>query len=64
MEEINGIGAAIKVLGEKIAELESDLKYERLCRENAETRAAMLAEENTALARMLEDERNNRMEGR
>lgn len=54
MEENNGIATVMKVLGEKIIQLESDLSYERLCKENAEHRAANLAEENANLARKLE----------
>lgn len=54
MEETNGIAAVMKVLGEKIIQLESDLKYEQLSRGNAEHRAAQLAEENAKLARKLE----------
>lgn len=55
MEEINGIEAVMKVLGEKIILLESDLKYAKLYSENAERHAAQLAEENTKLVHKLDE---------
>ena len=66
MDENNGILAAMKVLGDKINQLESDLRYERMCKENAEQRAAAIVEENTMLVHKLEKVQHfiERMEGR
>ena len=53
MEEMKGIGTAINALGNTIANLEQELYYERLRRENAETRANDLATENERLTKKL-----------
>jgi len=54
MEEMKGISYAINTLGNTIAQLEQELYYERLCRENAENRAKDLAKENERLKNKLE----------
>lgn len=54
MEEINGFNIAVNVLGERIAQLEHDLRYERIMKEDAVKRVETLAAENTRLANMLE----------
>lgn len=53
MEEMKGIGNAINALGNAIAQLEQDLYYERLRRENAENRSNDLASENERLTKKL-----------
>lgn len=53
MTEIKGIALAINTLGDTIANLEQELYYERLCRENAEKRANDLKEENARLTKKL-----------
>ena len=53
MEEMKGIGIAINALGNSIANLEQELYYERLCRENAENRIKALTEENEQLTKKL-----------
>ena len=53
MEEMKGIGFAINALGSTIAQLEQELYYERLCRENAENREKELAKENARLTQKL-----------
>lgn len=53
MEEMKGIGTAINALGTTIAQLEQDLYYERLRRENAENRSNDLASENERLMKKL-----------
>lgn len=55
MEEMNGFDIAIKVLGEKIAQLELELRCERYAKENAEKRAEQLASENAKLAHRMTD---------
>lgn len=55
MEETNGINIAIKVLGEKIEQLESDLRYERILKENAEKKVESLEAENAKMASELAD---------
>lgn len=54
MEETNGIVVAMKALGERIIQLESDIRYERLCKEAEERKVAALEEENAKLAHKLE----------
>lgn len=54
MEENNGIVVAMKALGDKINQLESDLRFERLCKESEERKVAELKEENARLTLMLE----------
>lgn len=44
--EKNGIAAAIDILIRTIKELEEELKYERLCKENREREIVQLQEEN------------------
>ena len=53
MEEMKGIGYAINALGKTIAQLEQELYYERLCRENAEHRVRELEAENEKLTRKM-----------
>lgn len=53
MEEMKGIGTAINALGHTIANLEQELYYERLRRENAENRSTELASENERLTKKL-----------
>ena len=53
MEEMKGIGTAINALGNAIAQLEQDLYYERLRRENAENRSEQLQTENDNLTKKL-----------
>ncbi len=55
MEEMNGFDIAIKVLGEKIAQLEFDLRCERYAKENAQKEAKQLASENAKLAHRMTD---------
>lgn len=54
MDEINGFNIAVKVLGERIAQLESEARYERIMKEDAVKKLEVLAAENTKLAKMLE----------
>lgn len=54
MEEINGFNIAVKVLGERIAQLESEARYERIMKEDAVKKLEALAAENTKLAKMLD----------
>lgn len=54
MEENNGFNIAFKVLGERIAQLESEVRYERTMKEVAENKVERLASENAKLAGMLE----------
>lgn len=49
MEEMKGMAIALSVLGEKIANLEEELRYARLCKGSAETTAAAAMEENKML---------------
>ena len=53
MEEMRGIALAINALGNTIANLEQELYYEQLRRENAEKRANDLTAENERLAQKL-----------
>ena len=53
MEEMKGIGIAINALGNTIANLEQELYYERLRRENAENRSTELASENERLMKKM-----------
>ena len=53
MEEMKGTAYALNALGETIAQLEQDLYYERLRRENAENRSNDLASENERLTKKL-----------
>ena len=53
MEEMKGTAYAINALGNTIAQLEQDLYYERMRRENAENRSATLASENERLTKKL-----------
>lgn len=53
MEEMKGIGTAINALGKTIAQLEQDLYYEQLRRENAENRYEQLQAENEQLMKKL-----------
>lgn len=53
MEEMKGIGTAINALGNAIAQLEQDLYYEQLRRENAENRSEQLQAENEQLTKKL-----------
>lgn len=56
--EWKGMALAINALGEKIAQLESDLLYEKCCKENAESTAARLTEENEKLRSKLKEVEN------
>lgn len=42
MEEMNGYNVAVKVLGERIAALETDVRYERALKEEAKKKAEKL----------------------
>ena len=53
MEEMKGTAYALNALGATIAQLEQDLYYERLRRENAENRSNDLAAENERLMKKL-----------
>ena len=53
MEEMKGTAYAINALGNTIAQLEQDLYYERMRRENAENRSTQLASENERLSKKL-----------
>ena len=53
MEEMKGTAYAINALGNTIAQLEQDLYYERMRRENAENRSNTLAAENERLTKKL-----------
>ena len=53
MEETKGIAIAINALGNTIANLEQELYYERLCRENSEKRVNELTAENERLTQKL-----------
>ena len=53
MEEMKGTAYAINALGNTIAQLEQDLYYERMRRENAENRSTQLAAENERLMKKL-----------
>ena len=53
MEEMKGTAYAINALGTTIAQLEQELYYERMRRENAENRSAQLASENEHLSKKL-----------
>ena len=55
MEEMKGTAYALNALGETIAQLEQDLYYERLRRENAENRSNDLASENERLMKKLNE---------
>lgn len=55
MEEMNGFDIAVKVLGERIAQLESDVRYERLMKEEAAKKVEALANENARLVTMLDN---------
>ena len=54
MEEMKGTAYAINALGNTIAQLEQELYYEQIRRENAETRANKLTEENERLMKKLD----------
>ena len=54
MEEINGFNIAVKVLGEKIAQLESELRVERYYKDEYKNKSEMLLAENMELTRRLE----------
>ena len=54
MEEINGFNIAVKVLGERIAHLESELRVERYYKEEYKKKADMLDAENNELISKLE----------
>lgn len=58
MEEINGFNIAVKVLGERIAQLESELRAERYYKEQYKNKADMLDTENAELNNMLEKVRH------
>ena len=53
MEEMKGTAYAINALGNAIAQLEQDLYYERMRRENAENRILQLQEENERLMKKI-----------
>ena len=53
MEEMKGTAYAINALGNAIAQLEQDLYYEKLRRENAENRLEQLQVENERLMKKL-----------
>ena len=53
MEEMKGTAYAIDALGNTIAQLQQDLYYERMRRENAENRSTQLAAENERLMKKL-----------
>lgn len=53
MEEMKGTAYAINALGNAIAQLEQDLYYEKLRRENAENRFEQLQAENDRLTKKL-----------
>lgn len=53
MEDMNGIAVAVNILGERIAKLESELHFERLMREQAETRIKQLEGENIGLVKRI-----------
>lgn len=53
MEEMKGTAYAINAIGNAIAQLEQDLYYERMRRENAENRITQLQEENERLMKKL-----------
>ena len=55
MEENNGINIAFKVLGERISELESEVRYERLLKEEAIKKMEDLKTVNANLASKLEN---------
>ena len=54
MEEMKGICTAINLLGERIAQLESDLRFERMMKEDATKRVDTLMSENAKLRNMLD----------
>ena len=54
MGEMTGFEIVIKALGEKIAALETDVRYERALKEEAKRKAEKLETENAELASMLE----------
>ena len=53
MEDMKGFGYAVNALGNTIAQLEQELYYERMRRENAENRSTQLASENERLLKKL-----------
>ncbi len=53
MEEMKGTAYAINALGNTIAQLEQELRYEQFRRENAENRSKQLQEENEQLMKKL-----------
>ncbi len=53
MEEMKGTAYAIDALGNTIAQLQQELYYERMRRENAENRSTTLASENERLTKKL-----------
>lgn len=53
MEEMKGTAYAINAIGNAIAQLEQDLYYERMRRENAENRCEQLQAENDRLSKKL-----------
>lgn len=54
MEETNGINIAFKVLGERIAQLESEVRYERLMKEEAQKQLDAFKPEHARLIAKLE----------
>ena len=57
--EKNGIAASIEILIRTIAELEEELKYERIYKENREHEVAQLKEENERLRNELKEIRTS-----
>lgn len=55
MEEMNGFNIAIKVLGERISELEGEVRYERLLKEEAIKKMEDFKTLNANLASKLEN---------
>ena len=53
MEDMKGTAHAINALGNTIANLEQELYFERMRRENAENRSTQLASENERLTKKL-----------
>lgn len=51
MEEINGFNIAVKVLGEKIAQLESELRVERYYKEDYKSKLDKIEEEYISIER-------------
>lgn len=53
MEDMKGTAYAVNALGNTIANLEQELYFERMRRENAENRSTQLASENERLTKKL-----------